>query len=284
METQFGAATSLEDFERKAQMMNYVTHRAMFEGMNAHLWTKNSGRLLWMTQPAWPSTMWQILSSDYDTHGSFYGVKKASEPVHVQMNLPDYSVVVVNNTATALPGVTVRAQVLSLDNRLRLEERATIESPAVAVAQAFVLNLAPALQEGVALIRLEASDGSGRLLSENFYWQGKDAAALRQLNDLPRTRVEISAQAVRAGSEMRARVRLRNTGSAAALANKVTLLNADGSQVLPAYLSDNYVSLLPGESKEIEIAHPVSAMRGRMRVTLRGWNTEPVSVNVTMRK
>ena len=46
---------------------NYVEHRAIFEGMNAHLWSPNSGRLLWMTQPAWPSTTWQILSSDYDT-------------------------------------------------------------------------------------------------------------------------------------------------------------------------------------------------------------------------
>ncbi len=77
--TEFGAATSLADFERKAQMLNYVDHRAIFEGFNAHLWAPNSGRLLWMTQPAWPSTMWQIFSSDYDTQASYYGVKKAAE-------------------------------------------------------------------------------------------------------------------------------------------------------------------------------------------------------------
>ncbi len=52
IQTEFGAPTSLEDFERKAQMLNYVDHRAIFEGMNAHLWTPNSGRMLWMTQPA----------------------------------------------------------------------------------------------------------------------------------------------------------------------------------------------------------------------------------------
>ena len=77
MQTEFGAPTSLEDFERKAQMMDYVDHRAIFEGMNAHLWAPNSGRLLWMTQPAWPSNMWQVLSSDYDTQSSYYGEKKA---------------------------------------------------------------------------------------------------------------------------------------------------------------------------------------------------------------
>ncbi len=41
LETEFGAGTSLEDFERKAQMLQYVTHRAIFEGMNAHLWAPN---------------------------------------------------------------------------------------------------------------------------------------------------------------------------------------------------------------------------------------------------
>jgi hypothetical protein len=63
----FGAPTSLDDFERKAQMLQYESHRAIFEGMNAHLWTVNSGRMLWMTQPAWPSNNWQISTSDYDT-------------------------------------------------------------------------------------------------------------------------------------------------------------------------------------------------------------------------
>src|ERR1700677_3196122 len=31
MQTEFGAPTSLEDFERKAQMMKYFDHRAIFE-------------------------------------------------------------------------------------------------------------------------------------------------------------------------------------------------------------------------------------------------------------
>jgi hypothetical protein len=42
METEFGAPTSLEDFERKAQMLDYVGHRAIFEGFAAHLWQPNS--------------------------------------------------------------------------------------------------------------------------------------------------------------------------------------------------------------------------------------------------
>ncbi len=69
-------------------MMNLETHKAMYEGFLGHLWTKNSGRLLWMTHPAWPSNTWQIYSWDYDTHAAYYGAKKAAEPLHVQLNLP----------------------------------------------------------------------------------------------------------------------------------------------------------------------------------------------------
>ena len=73
---------------------------------------------------------------------------------------------------------------------------------------------------------------------------------------------------------------LRNTGQAAALQNKLTLVHADGSQVLPAYYSDNYVSLLPGEERMVTISIPESAREGGLRLELRGWNTIPLSVSV----
>jgi hypothetical protein len=68
-------------------------------------------------------------------------------------------------------------------------------------------------------------------------------------------------------------VDLKNTGTAAALANKLTLLNAsDGSRILPAYYTNNYVSLLPGESREIELEYPAKSAMGAAQVALRGWN------------
>ncbi len=124
IQTEFGAATGLDDFDRKAQMLNYVNHRAIFEGMNAHLWAPNSGRMLWMTQPAWPSTMWQILTSDYDTQASFYGTMKACEPLHVQLDLATYDVELINTTNSPLANATITADVYSLDNKSLLHQQA----------------------------------------------------------------------------------------------------------------------------------------------------------------
>jgi hypothetical protein len=281
LETQFGAPTSLEDFERKAQMMNYVTHRAMFEGFHAHLWTKNSGRLLWMTHPAWPSHAWQIYSSDYDTHASFYGVKKACEPVHVQMNLPDFGLSVVNTTTRAQPDLTLRARIYSLDHRLLHEQRRQVDASANSTVDGGALELQPHLQsQRLVLVKLELTDTQGQLLSENFYWQGQDEAAHRALNDLPAANLRVAAQAVRVENENRVRVTIENTGRVAALAAKLTLLDNQAVRILPAYYSDNYVSLLPGEVRVVEIAYSGQLAAGT-RLSLRGWNIPSKEIRVS---
>jgi Concanavalin A-like lectin/glucanases superfamily len=169
MEVMFGAATNLDDYVRKAQMMNYVDHRAIFEGMNAHLWSPNSGRMLWMTQPAWPSTMWEIFTSDYDTQASYYGVKKACEPVHVQLDLSNDTVAVTNTTLEARSGLKLTARVYSLDNKLLLSKDAVVNAAADAMTPAFPLALAPLMGDGVVLVRLELRGADGQLVSDNFY-------------------------------------------------------------------------------------------------------------------
>ncbi len=285
LEAEFGAGTSLEDFERKAQMLNYVDHRAIFEGMNAHLWAPNSGRLLWMTQPAWPSNMWQILSSDYDTQASYYGTKKACEPMHVQLDPSDYSIAVVNTTTTAQPGLMVTANVYSLENKLLLHHEERKDAAPDSVIPAFKLELSPFLANGMVLVKLEARNASGQLVSENLYWLGEKSSSYRQLNHLPAAKLSASATYERSADTGRIHLRLENQGATAALANKATLLNAsDSSRILPAYFSDNYVSLLPGETREIEIEYPAGAAKGAPQVSLRGWNLVPRTVPVTQQK
>jgi hypothetical protein len=278
MEAEFGPAASLEDFERKAQMLQYVSYRAILEGFNAGLWKTNSARMFWMTQPAWPSSAWQIFSSDYDTHGSFYGTKKASEPVHVQMNLPDYKVMVINNGQAALQGATVQARVTTLDNTLVLERSAPASVGAGLTADLFTLDLVPALQRGVVLVSLKLVGASGEVISHNFYWQGRDETSYRAMNDMAPVKLAARAATRRDGDERVTSVLLTNPAAQAAVATKLTVFGSDGAQVLPAYFSDNYISLLPGESRTIDVRYPASAANGAVTLRLRGWNVAPMSM------
>jgi hypothetical protein len=277
MEAMFGAATNLDDYVRKAQMMNYVDHRAIFEGMDAHLWSPNSGRMLWMTQPAWPSTMWEIFTSDYDTQASYYGVKKACEPVHVQLDLSNDTVSITNTTTEVRTGLRLSARVYGLDNKLLLSRDAVVNAAADAMTPSFPLALAPLMGDGVVLVRLELRAADGQLVSDNFYWRAASDAGYRALDRLPPATVTAT---VTASSKDEIGVDLRNTGQVAALQNKLTLLHTDGSQVLPAYYSDNYVSLLPGEERMVTISIPEGAHHDGLRLELRGWNATPFSVSV----
>ncbi|KQM23703.1 MULTISPECIES: glycoside hydrolase family 2 [unclassified Sphingomonas] len=277
--TMFGPGRDFADFERKAQMMNLETHKAMYEGFLGHLWTKNSGRLLWMTHPAWPSNAWQIYSWDYDTHAAYYGAKKAAEPLHVQLNLPGNELVVLNTTQADAKGLRATVRVVGLDNAQLFTRSDRVDALA---NRATPLSPVPLdglyAQHPVVLVRLTLDDAAGRRVSDNFYWRGRDAASYQALNGLaPATLTARMAAPVVDGSDHMVTVDLANDGQVPALNAKLTLLGPDGKRILPAFYSDNYVALLPGEKRTITIRYPatVTATPG---VTLRGWNIAEVPV------
>ena len=285
LQAQFGIGSSLEDYERKAQMMNYVDYRAIFEGFNAHLWAPNGGRLLWMTQPAWPSTLWGILSSDYDTQASYYGTKKACEPVHVQLDLSNNDVAVVNTTRDGLHGLKVTADVYGVDSKLLLHSESFLDAPADDIARAQNLDIAPLMTDGkVVFVRLELHASNGQILSRNFYWRAASDAGYRALNQLPPAKISITANLQGAANnpaeQRRIVVDLKNTDVVVALNTKLGVFAADGSEVLPAYFSDNYISLLPGEEQSITIDLPATATQN-LTLHIRGWNIPATSDNIT---
>jgi beta-galactosidase/beta-glucuronidase len=279
LDTMFGAGTDFADFERKAQMMNLETHKAMYEGFLGHLWTKNSGRLLWMTHPAWPSNAWQIYSWDYDTHAAYYGAKKAVEPLHVQLNLPGNEVVVLNTTQADARGLTAKVRVVGLDNSelfTRSDRVDALSNRATALAAVPLDRLFA--QHPMVLVSLTLNDASGKPVSENFYWRGKDAASYRALNDLaPATLTTTASAPVVDGTDRAITVTVANDGKVPALNAKLTLVDAAGKRILPAYYSDNYVALLPGERKTITVRYPAT-VTALPTLTLRGWNVAEARV------
>ncbi len=269
----FSPATSLADFERKAQMMNLETHKAMMEGFVGHLWTKNSGRLFWMTHPSWPSNAWQLYSSDMDTHAAYYGAKAGAEPVHIQLNLPDNALMVINTTRSDLPGLTARVRVTDLAGRTLLQQEHALTAPANRATPVGTVDLAPLMAGGgMVLVALDLADASGKVQSRNFYWRGRDTAAYRDLGTMPAAAISLKAKASPPqGTDRPLTITLANTGKTPALAIKLTVLDKAGARVLPAYFDDNYVALMPGEERTIMVRVPADAKPAS--VAIRGWNT-----------
>jgi hypothetical protein len=285
MQAQFGTAQSLEEYVRQAQMMNYVDYRAIFEGFNAHLWSPNTGRLLWMTQPSWPSMLWGILSSDYDTQASYYGTKKACEPVHVQLDLATNEVQVINTTRGDLSQIEVAADVYALDGKLLLHRDAKLDAPSDETTPAFALDIAPLLGDTTVFVHLALHAADGTLLSRNFYWRAANDAGYRALDGLPPANLTVSAswkQDSTVESTRTLEVKLKNASTTFALNAKLVTANAaDGAEVLPAFYSDNYISLMPGEDRTITVDLPAEPAGQPLTLTVRGWNVAERSIQVT---
>ncbi|HKT48538.1 MAG TPA: hypothetical protein VJP87_13515, partial [Candidatus Acidoferrales bacterium] len=110
----YGRATSLDDYERKAQAMTYDGQRAMFEAYGRNKYT-STGVIQWMLDNAWPSLIWHLYDYYLVPAGGYFGTKKACEPVHIQYSYDDNSVAVVNGTFEALRGLRASAKLYNLD-------------------------------------------------------------------------------------------------------------------------------------------------------------------------
>lgn len=126
----YGEADGIEDFCRKAQLLNIEVNKAMYEGWQHHLWNDASGILTWMSQSAYPSFVWQTYDYYYDLNGAYWGVRKACEPLHIQWSYADNTVKVVNASGEAYNGLRATAAVYNMDGSevKRYAQRAALSS------------------------------------------------------------------------------------------------------------------------------------------------------------
>ena len=246
----YGKAESLDDFCRKVQFINYDSYRAMFESWNSRLWGNTSGVLLWMSHPAWPSVEWQTYSWDYETFGSYYGSRKACEPVHVQMNLDDHDVVVLNTTTSDLADMKVTLTCYDLAGK-KLSGK-TVKD--VDVKSNSRLDLFKAELEGIKgnyMVRLVLSDRKGKVITVNDYMmRGEGAEDYTAFNSVGKAKIRIRKVSS-------SRYEITNTSGNIAMNLKFNLVNPEnGEIILPAYFSDGYFHLLPGEKRTIEVHSP----------------------------
>jgi hypothetical protein len=271
IETRLGAATGLDDFCVKAQFVNYENIRAMFEAWNTKLWNDASGLMLWMSNPAHHSTVWQTYDYDLDVNGTYYGARKGCEALHVQASLTDWNVRAVNHTAQALTGATVTADLYELSgNALAAPQSQAVTVGPSSSASLFTVGFAASMPSPH-LLRLRMTDEQGTLLSENVYWRYRDAQDMQALNQLPRVPVSASTRGATTGNQRT--VTLRNEGTAVAAMIVLSLRDRrSGQRILPTRYSDNYLWLLPGETRDVTLSWRETGQPLVPQVLVNGYN------------
>jgi len=296
----YGTATSLDDYERKAQAQAYDNERSMFEAYGRNKYV-STGVIQWMLNNAWPSLIWHLYDYYLVPGGGFFGTKKALEIVHLQYSYDDHSVAVVNGTYEALKGLKVTAKLYNIDAKEVAAKDATLDVPADASVKALDLPKPEALSTTY-FLKLQLHDAAGKLLSDNFYWLStkpdtmdwaarndtaytpqKDFGDLTGLNALPQVKLEIKADHRSDAGKGTVRLKVKNPSASVAFQVHARLTKGkDGDDLVPVFWDDNYFSLLPGEEKSVSATFDASDLNGKdPALEVEGYNVAPETVKIS---
>ncbi len=188
------------------------------------------------------------------------------------MNPIDSMVTVVNNGFTTRDNLLVQAKAYDMDGKEHFYSQVFNSIGPSSVRRYFPLNdflIKLDKKEGV-FVSLKILNEAQDVLSENLYWlPGKDGrySGLQKI----KTVVPII--------EGQIAVTLSNAkDNPVAFFNRIALVDAvSGKRILPAFYSDNYISVLPGESKTITVDYSGSQ---KTAVEVYGWNVERKKIEV----
>jgi hypothetical protein len=283
IDSSYGKATSLADFCKKAQMLNVETMKAMFESWNDHMWNDASGMLIWMSQSAYPSMIWQTYDYYYDLTGAYFGAKTACEPVHIQWNPATNAVKVINNKPYDLIGLTADASVYNIDGKIvpeySFKKQVNINATSVSEAfKAFENSVSPPKLSPVHFLKLKLFDSQHKLLSENFYWIGNTYLDYTALSKMPSmgSSLTVSRPIVSTAkngiNKLLKYVIKNNSKTTAAFGIRAQLLNSAGDQLLPALYNNNYFSLMQGETETFEVEIAPDLLKNGYKLKVKAYN------------
>jgi hypothetical protein len=264
----FGEPADAREFAALAQWVNYDGYRAIFEGRSE----QRQGMILWMSHPAWPSMVWQTYDYYFEPTGAYFGCKKACEPLHIQWNPAHGEVEVVNYHAFDQSGLKASACLINLDGNVVWSKDATVDVREDETVSCFPITFPEDLSDAY-FIKLVLSSASGEVLSDNFYWMGRETGNLQALRGVAKTSPKCRAVRTATEDAYRFDVIVTNNDKVPAMMLRLKAVDpATDDLVLPVLYSDNYFFLMPGESRTVTVEVRKEDCAGKPYIVISGFN------------
>jgi len=298
MEAVYAKPHSAAEYERMAQTMEYDSERAMFEAYSKNKYV-STGVIQWMLNNAWPSMIWHLYDYYLDAGAGYFATKKACEPLHIQYSYDDGSVVVVNSTYDSVAGLHASVHVHNLAWKELYGSEATVNASLDSAQRVF--SIPESLYSGAErlfFIDLTLSDASGHVVSRNFYWVPGTLTSfdfpktdfthtpaarhedLTALTNLPPAKVLAHAEIENTPRGRELRVHLDNSTAALAFQVRAAVRTQSGGLIAPVFWSDNWIELVPGESRTLTALLPQDASQTPV-VQIEGWNIGSETITPT---
>ena len=272
----FGVSKNINEYLHRADLLSYEGTKVMFEAFRVNV-PRATGIIQWMLNSARPSVYWQLYDYYLQPNASYYAVKRGNAPIQLIYDYQRHAVFAVNET---LKPVTLNAGMRLIAGTVDQQEQKTLTLEAGAMQKAFDI-----LDASDAFLFLKATDPTGSEIAVNDYFLPAERdeydwkktnwvttpinsyASYRVLNSLPRVACRLESKRIDNGYELT----LTNPSSTIAFFQRLIVKDATGTLVCPAYWSDNYISLAPGESRTITCMLPTMDKNAEVQFEVEGF-------------
>ena len=268
----YGRVKDIRDFCFKAQLVSYEQYRALAEGFNYKMWDWYTGMLVWKNQNPWTALRGSFYDYYLDYNGGYFGYKHGAEPIHIQLNLNDSVVCVLNQTAGKISSVKASVLLYDMHGKLLSEKNdpVTLDAHQLKLLSKVIL---PVNTDQIFFLKLLLKDGD-KTLDENLYWLSNKKHSYEKLNKLEKVSASVM---VKRGVNGHAAIEISNPGAETAFFIRLKVLNSNNELVLPSFFTENYFTLLPGDAKKVELDFSATGDKinhSDLRLVVEGWNVE----------
>ena len=288
----YGKSDSAEDFATKSQLQTYEGVRAMYEAYSRNKY-QSTGVIQWMLNNAWPSMIWHLYDYYLRPAGGYFGAKRALEALHPVYGYDDHSIWLVSSQYENASNLKLTTKIYNLDMTEKFSQENKLGAPSDSTAKIFTLpDVADLSPTYFLVLRLE--NAGGTLVGSNFYWLSTKPETLdwakstwwmtptdsfadyTALAQLPKVKLKVTQHTELKGEDSITRVAIENPSNNLAFFVRLKLdKGVKGEEILPVVWEDNYISLLPGEKREVSATYRASELgSAKPAIEISGWNVQ----------
>jgi len=264
----------------------------MFEAFSAYRY-KATGVIQWMLNSAWPELYWQLYDYYLMPNGAYYAAKVAQRPYHVIYDYHKAALFVVNDKLEDKNRCRIKVRVYDIKSEQKYQKEADVDLKANSSQEIFSLpdlNIA-----SMYFIDTRLYDDHGREIDNNFYWispkkdildyndksvrdyvytPSKQYADFTALNSMEKVEITSSMRTKKGGHKTVFEVTLKNnSGKIAFFIHPAISDSKTGEVILPVLWTDNYISLLPNETRVLQAAIKNDLLEGKnVKLVVDGYN------------
>lgn len=288
----YGPSSSIDEFAMKGQFVGAMNSKSIWEVWNYNKLNYGdryaSGLLFWYHNCPVKQVCGRMWDYSLEPTASLYHTQNALEPLHVQFDYLKNTVSVYNEYYQTFKNYKVSAEVYDINSkRIWSKSQTTDILEDGVVNDLFTIDFPENISQ-VHFIKLKLYNEKGKEISSNFYWRSNDkyegkktltgptSSGFEDIAKLKQVQLKVSYKTYQQNGRFYIEARIKNPTNALAFFTQLQLLDEYNKPVRPSFYTDNFFSLLPGESKSIVIDTDQSKLPSSPLFVVKGWNVRPV--------